>query len=48
MSIWKILNWAAWALSAILLLAMLWDFARTERKRRSAEPAGKAAEGEKR
>ena len=35
MSIWTILNYGAWALSAILLLAMLRDFIKVEREARA-------------
>jgi hypothetical protein len=34
MSIWQILNGAAWALSAVLFAIMALDFIRTERRAR--------------
>ncbi len=36
MSFWKMMNWVAWALSAWLLLVMLWDFFKVERDARAS------------
>jgi hypothetical protein len=38
MSLWQVLNWTAWGLSALLLGLMALDFARVERER---TPKGK-------
>ena len=37
MSLWKIMNWVAWGLSAYLLLVMAIDFIKTERRIRSGK-----------
>ena len=44
MSIWNFLNWAAWGLSALLLLAMLWDFIKVERQARAKKNAAAKAD----
>jgi hypothetical protein len=44
MSVWKIMNWVAWAASAGLLAVMAWDFIKVEKARRSTKSgAGGAA-----
>jgi hypothetical protein len=35
MSVWTILNGAAWILTALLLIRMGWDFIQVERDRRT-------------
>jgi hypothetical protein len=46
MSFWTIMNGVAWAVSAFLVLLMLWDFVKVERTRRLEKrgPIAKAAE----
>lgn len=43
MSFWKVMNGAAWALSGLLFLLILWDFIKVERARRAQERASEAA-----
>jgi hypothetical protein len=35
MNLWKVMNWLAWGISALLILHMALDFFKTERQMRS-------------
>ena len=45
MSVWKIMNWVAWGLSAYLVVVMAIDFIRTERRARAAKDGGSTENG---